>query len=87
MSGRKSTIYCNSAMKRTRLPVAEKTVSSKKLPCVAFTVLIDGTVYCDTKNLTERPIQLAVRNCWWASLPQRLAGAMVHRSVPSAIRP
>ena len=87
MFGRKSTIYCNSAMKRTRLPVAEKTGSSKKLPCVAFMVLMYGTVHCATKNLTERPIPLAVRNCCWASLPRRLAGAMVHRSVPPATAP
>lgn len=45
------------------------------------------TLHCSTKNLTGRHIQLAVRNSWWASLPRRLAGAMVHGSLQLAIAP
>jgi hypothetical protein len=46
-----------------------------------------GTVHCATTNLTGRHIQLAVRNCRWASLPRRLAGTMVHRSLLPATAP
>jgi hypothetical protein len=42
---------------------------------------------CSTKNPTGRHIQLAVRNCWWASLLQRLVGMMVQVALQLATAP
>jgi hypothetical protein len=44
-------------------------------------------VHCLTKNLPRRLAQLAVRNSWLDSLLTKLAGAMIHGSLPLAIAP
>src|SRR6266851_4002294 len=44
-------------------------------------------MHCLTKNLPRRLAQLAVRNSWLDSLLTKLAGAMIHGSLPLAIAP
>src|SRR5712692_1757593 len=44
-------------------------------------------VYCSTNNLPRRLVQLAVRKPWLDLLLTKLAGAMVHGSLPLATAP
>ncbi len=44
-------------------------------------------VHCSTKNLTQRFVQLAVRNSWLSSLLASLAWVMGHRSLHLATAP
>ena len=44
-------------------------------------------MHCLTKNLPRRLAQLAVRNSWLNSPLTKLAGAMIHGSLPLAIAP